>query len=271
MIRAINAGFGEPIGLATLGEMYARGIRHIRQGLVKAPGADHGPGVAAPVSAAQIDIMAQELVDAGMTALWIGTLESLPYAPEGSDVELMNEPNLHGWTPDAYAALVRRAVAIAADRGLTLWVGSVSNTGEREQAWLTDVLRRVPEVGALAIHRYPRRDQLPTRGQDGYGSRAEEHQRLMALIHGRRFRMTEFGFHVAPYRVISWWPWWVKQRSEMEQQAFAEYEFTWWEEAGAEAAYWYQLNDGPENKAIARYGARRFDWTWRPVADAFGG
>jgi hypothetical protein len=258
MEPGLQAGFGDPLGAPLLAELRERGVQMVRADLQY---------VVRPETATSL---IAELLAAGVRPLLIVRPEQTSWLPAepALDIELLNEPNLAGWTPERYAAAACVAYEELAVRH-RLWIGSVSNCSKQALAWLTRVLARAPLGAGVTVHRYPRNGGRPGDGQEGFGSRLAELAAVQRVVGGRAWGCSEFGYHTGPQQT-GWWFWRRRwQWTEAQVAAFAAMEWQFWQQAGAEFAVWYQLNDGTTADPIDRFGIRRRDGSWKPVADTF--
>ena len=89
----------------------------------------------------------------------------------------------------------------------------------------------------------------------------------LAAIGGRRFAITEIGFHTAPYST-GWWLWKKRgQRTDQDVLRFLAREAGIWLAAGADYVVCYQLQDGPGTGWLDRYGVRTVAGSWKAQAD----
>ena len=190
-------------------------------------------------------------------------------------VEVLNEPNVgNQFTPDTYVEHALPIIEAALTRGLTPWVGGIYNTHKESQAWLAEVLRRLPDnlqVG-VTVHRYPWGStwQSPAKG---FATREAETVALLQVIGDRPFGVSEFGF--TEERLCKWRFSWRFPFLRRECQEWSSHdvltlirqEFAWWESYGAQFAVVYQLNNGPIGSA-EQYGMRTFpEGLWKPQAE----
>lgn len=259
------AGFGEVIPDGDFSLLHDLGVQSVRTDLTLSPSEDARRRAVAQLEeawAARGQVLPFYVCDVG----------HLDLLPAGATAELLNEPDLHGWTPARYAARANVALLLARARGITLYVGSASNCSPDRQDWLRRVLALVPTATHVSVHRYPRKHtQSPMVPHVGFRSRPAEVEALRRVVGARTLAMTEAGWHLAPFRT-TWWPW-VKPRtlSEDEQLTYAECELGLWREAGAPVAHLYQFQDGPSGAPIDRFGMRARDMRLRRVAEVFGG
>lgn len=258
MQRGLQAGFGDPLGAPLLADLRGRGIDLVRADLQHVTQPETAGGLIA------------ELLDAGVRPLLIVRPEQVGWIPAGTtlDLELLNEPDLAGWSPEHYATAICVAYAELAGRH-RLWVGSVSNCSRERLAWLARVLPQVPGNLGVTVHRYPKNGGRPSEGQTGFKSRLAEFEALRRIVGARPWGCSEFGYH-GGLQQTGWWFWRKRWRwTEAQVAGFAAMEWQFWEQAGAAFAIWYQLNDGPASDPIDSFGIRRLDGSWKPVAETF--
>ena len=80
--------------------------------------------------------------------------------------------------------------------------------------------------------------------------------RLRAIVGTRRLACSEVGYSEAEWTAVE-----VACNMAFERQFFTDH--------GFDFVSGYQLNDGPEPDSPERYGFRRLDGTWKPVASTF--
>lgn len=268
MVKGICAGFGLPVAHEMSG-LAALGVRAVRQGLMPAPAADIRPGEPDRCDPQHVQRILAEFVDAPCWPLWIATPGTLRYVPDGHQCELLNEPNLSGWTPEAYAGALNRALDEAEARGLTIWVGGIANLSRTDLDWLARVLQLAPRTTHVAVHRYAGPGHRFEQAKDGFTSRDEEMWRLGDVLAGRHYLVSEFGAHMAK-ETTGWWLWKrTHQLSEAGQADYLRREFAFWGEWGAHAAFVYQLADGPSTARLDQYGIRTFNGRWKASSKVF--
>jgi hypothetical protein len=109
--------------------------------------------------------------------------------------------------------------------------------------------------------------EQPSRPHAGFASREEETNWIRATTGGRPFAITECGWSTAP-RCWGWWIFRQCRRWTDDQVLLAAVdEYALWKDAGAELMVLYQINDGPSDTRLNRYGIRRADGSWKPVAE----
>ena len=104
----------------------------------------------------------------------------------------------------------------------------------------------------------------------GFANRDAEWARLQSIAGGRPVACTEFGHHTARREVPASWP---HAQETAVGQTVAEhitFDLTYFRNRGCLLAAVYQLNDGPTDTPIDRYGIRRADGTPKPAAAAIG-
>lgn len=204
-----------------------------------------------------------------------GQVRELGSLLAGADVELWNEPDgaVDGKiAPSDYAARVPDFVAAATEVGATPWIAAVSNLHRAGLAWLKQMFASLPpgiDCG-VTIHRYPAGRSWDT-PHEGFGSRDEEIAALREIIGGRRWACSEFGYHTASQirtRLLprnfpgNEWRW-----TDEEAATHVRQEWRFWAEHGAEFAVLYQIIDGQTDTREDRFGIRRLDGSYKPVAD----
>jgi len=244
----LQVGFGDPIGpvLEDLGKI---GISIIR---IDVQDCD------LPTTTA----LAQEVIDAGLQPLCIiSRAEQMAACPQGSLIELGNEPDLEheGWTVDSYLAAARACVALALEHDRRLYLGAVSNLNARGFAFLRSLpwMEWPPQI-CCSVHRYPEGNS-PHTPHTGWASRDAEVATLKQIVGARPLAVTEVGYHDGPEGSSEGQ---VADNLAWERQFFSGHDF--------EIVSAYQINDGPaDGEPINHYGFRRANQTWKPVAFAF--
>jgi len=241
----LQCGFGEALGMYTLLAVRREGFTVVRLDLQQA-------------SFTQTTAFAREAVDAGLTPLCIiRTPEQLLYLPRGAWAELGNEPDLgNGWTVDTYLVAADRAVDIARQADLRLYLGAVSNLNKRGLAFLQRLPWRAWPSARCSVHRYPN-GHLPTIPHAGMASRDDEVRRLRAIIGADRgWIVSECGYHEHEWTADE-----VALHMAWERRFFAQ--------QGCELVVAYQIGDGPSTDYRDHYGFRGLDLAWKPVSKAF--
>lgn len=259
MKRYLQAIFNEPISHDDLRLIRSLGFDGVRVDVQKM-----GSGT-------DVRMLLLDVEGAGLEALVVvrdaDQIYELPYP---THVELRNEPDLEGPAPPDYHALIEPAARVARERGHALWVGVVSNLNDRGFRYLRTLVEcGLPDDAGVSVHRYPT-GKGPWVPHDGFASREAEVLELRNLVGwGRRLGLTEFGYHTAPRRSSSWWGRLLGRKERWTDAQVAEYvawEFRFWSQQGAEFATLYQINDGPTDTPIDRYGIRASDGHMKPVA-----
>lgn len=281
----VNAGFGELIGHQGVAAIRQMGLAGVRQGA--SPATD--PNV--------LRLLLRELAAAGLKVVWLlggGRL----VAPDGSAwsprdlsahaetildlaaaerlpreslwLEVTNEPDLahpdYANAPER-AAEAAWAVADAVQGDVPVIAGSISNLNRRGLAYLAGMQRAgLPPQVVVGFHRYPHRDG-PWVPHPGFHSRSDEWRAFREIVGARRVACTEVGHHTAERT----WGLFGCHRVRLTDAQAAEH-LLW--DLGAfsagrvELVAIYQLNDGPTNQAIDRYGLRTVDGLLKPQAEA---
>jgi len=251
MRTGIQTHFNARIDAETLSQLKALGY-----GLCRVDAQESTPALAAQ--------MAQDVLDHQMVPLVIvKTVEQTVQLPEETQVEILNEPDLNGPTPDVYADLLWD-FAIHAREDLQLWGPVISNLNTRGFAYLREVLATgdLPSRLHISIHRYG--DNTFFTPHTGATSRHDEVSQLLTMTKNRPFGVSEFGYHQSPER--KWYQWRARRLTDAQMAERIQQEYDFWAAHGAEFAVLYQLNDGPSTRLGDRYGIRRFDGSWKPSA-----
>lgn len=258
MIRGLQAGFGELLGASTLAALKGIGVQLVRLDCQ----------ASSPMAAGAL---VREVLEAGLVPYPIvREAAQLHYLPTGTNVELMNEPDLNGPTPAVYESAVHAISRHAEGAGLHLWAGCVSNLNARGFRYLREAgIDEWPASVAVSVHRYPNGD-TPTTPHSGFRSRKHEVETLRALIGTRPWGVSEVGYHTG--NRAGWLDRLLgrkRQWTDDQVAAHVAWEWAFWAEMGATGAVLYQLNDGLTSATLDRYGIRRLDGTWKPVAATF--
>lgn len=288
MLLGINAGFGAPIAFE-FPNLTPRGFTVVRQDLrahfdndrLRALVQEFAGAPVAPlfllagghidtpegdrVEPHEIAALGQRVValaaEAGLTNYWI---------------EVGNEPDLahvdYRTRPADFAIAVQQtfdAVRAAGFLGPVV-SGGICNLSRASLNYLERMLNQgLPADVVVGFHRYPK-GLTPENPQDGFSSRGAEWQELQRLANGRAVACTEVGHHTAPreYRLWGFIP--MRRRvSDEDVAAHVVFDLNYFKSRGCLLTAVYQLNDGPSNDLhLDRYGIRRQDGTWKPVAAA---
>lgn len=189
-------------------------------------------------------------------------------------VELGNELNIPGRGHPAVAA---RAYGLAfagiecacrvIDPGVQLVTAGVFGLSQASIEWVRQVAAIVSPLAIVGFHPYREKNSDgPWTPWSGYRSRAGEFAALWNAAGGRRLWATEVGWHTAPERS----GWWIfsktSQLSDSQVLLNLRAEAGLNAQAGAEVTTVYQLNDGPTNTGIDRYGIRNAAGAFKPQA-----
>lgn len=265
----LNAGFGEPLGAEAIGLISALGYDGVRQdvptpwaapGLVRefAPGPLHLlPIFVVGGLARQPGAEIVETARATAQAVRVWQIQ-------GAAIEIGNEMDAAGWDAREFGALVAaaREAVMGEHADVRVVSGGVTNLSKTALDWLGRAAPDIPADVVIGYHSY--RDD-PARPKEGFRSRVEEFDRLREIAMGREVWCTECGYHTARRKAC------IGTRRGLSDEQVAEYvrsEISLHRTAGAGAFVLYQLNDGPSNEAIDRYGIRRRDGTLKPVSRA---
>ena len=251
LLCGINAGFGEPIAHEVAGLREHR-YTQVRQDL---------QFITDPRTVA---MLRSDVQNSRIRPLWIIREPQAGLMLTGDRVELCNEPNLNGYTPEVYAALWNRTAPALLSRKVVVFAGSISNLDQHGLHWLRRAWRCMsPKPTHVSVHRYPENRGF-LQPHKGFVTREEEVDALRQIVGNATIAVTEFGYHTGRRTWRGFWP--LRPWSDTNVMGFALQEWQFWSDMGVESAYIYQLNDGPTNSAINRYGVRRLDGLWKPVA-----
>lgn len=272
MIRGLNAGFGHPIA-HEFAELTRRGVQKIRQGLLPAESgfANQVPGGPESIrNSAYSASLVAEFNGQSIGAYWLTDIEAMVDLPDNAEAGLLNEPNFHSWTAEAYGDYCNQALDRLGDnpRRITLFGGSIGNMSTKDLDWLKTAVKRAPRLPGVEFHWYPKEDdQEPWRPTPKNKTIKDQFIRLREAADGRRIVCGEFGIHMAPM-TRGFWIWKKTTRlTEMQQRDRLRWMFDTMEDEGVEAAYVYQLNDGQSDDGHGRRGIRTVDGKWKAAAD----
>jgi hypothetical protein len=254
MLRGLQAGFGEPLGATTLLNLSALGVDGVRL--------DCQTLLATPTQQLVKEARAFNLIPLPI----ISRPSQLEVLPPGTNVEFLNEPDLNGPDPESYRLRLMELVPAAEKAGVRLWAGSVSNLNARGLGYLAATR---PDTWPASVHVTVHRYQTGANHLSPHAccrSRGGEVINLRRIIGARPFGVSEFGYHTARR-----WRWGIipVRFSDAQVADMVAWEWKFWEGHAARFAVLYQLNDGPTTAAIDRFGIRRTDGTWKPVAGTF--
>jgi len=147
-----------------------------------------------------------------------------------------------------------------------VFTGGITNTSDVALEWLDHALGAAPALpGAVRIAFHSYRSN-PDAASHGFQSRADEMRELRTIVGSRTIACTEVGYQTASKRKCLG----IKTAGLSDQQVFeyAKAEDAFFNAIVCEYA-WYQLNDGPSDTPLDRYGIRRFDGTLKPVSQTW--
>jgi hypothetical protein len=182
-------------------------------------------------------------------------------------IEIGNEPDIadrgYSHRPGDFADAVRQCHLVARSLGWhgPIVSGGVANLNRRGLAYLATVVPRLPDDVIVGFHRYPPAGRGPLAPHDQFRSREDEWRALLDVVEGRAVACTEFGYHTATEPD-------GHTRTDAEVAESVLWDLAFYDERAVPVACVYQLNDGPTDTWIDRFGVRAFDGTWKPVADA---
>lgn len=190
-------------------------------------------------------------------------------------IEVGNEPDIghvdYATRPADFADAIRQTHLAVRGAGFpgALVSGGVSNLSPGRLDYLQQVVNAgVPLDAVIGFHRYPH-GLGPEEPHPGFATRDAEWTRLQAIAGGRQVACTEFGHHTAKRKYLFWG--FIPLRKRVSETKVAEhvtFDLTYFRDRACVLAAVYQLNDGPTDTAIDRYGIRRSDGTGKPAAAA---
>lgn len=190
-------------------------------------------------------------------------------------IEVGNEPDIghmdYASRPADFADAIRQthlALRTAGFRGSVITGGLSNLSPERLKYQEQVVAAGIPLDVVIGFHRYPHRlgPEVP---HPGFASRDAEWARLQRIAGGRAVACTEFGHHTARREYLFLGV--IPRRKRLSDDKVAEhiaFDLAYFRDRGSLLAAVYQLNDGPTDTAIDRYGIRRADGTPKPAAAA---
>jgi hypothetical protein len=292
----LNAGFGEPVGRTSLRFIKDIGFAGIRQDI---------PWGAPPEYREEL---LHELADAGLGAILIimgnleycngGEIKKLPENWRPSGIQIADYAR--DVSIQAAGYLKRWYLEIGNEPNLENHGGDLAKDPKRFGRWLHTVSRKVWEAipdaqiisgGVCGLHRRsldylekalsvftePLDERMiigfhPYRPEKSFEESREDIEenlgRLRGMIDGRRFAVSETGWHSAPQRWGTWPCTHEVQWNDEQIAGFVEWDLDFWQRAGSELYCYFQLNDGPnENDPEHCFGIRDMEGRAKPVAD----
>jgi hypothetical protein len=194
-------------------------------------------------------------------------------------IELGNELNLAGVAPTDFGAFVLDSYTKLRDLGYRgeIWSGGLSDCRQSMLDYLTTAgVQEWPSDLGCAMHRYPEDPwtQDPTIGQGPTRSAWDKRERwreqadLMALLGNRPLAITEFGYHYELQHRGHGERREATQLTEAQGAARLACDLWWFSQMNVQLATMYQWTDGDPadfNQAIARFGIRKSDGTFREL------
>jgi hypothetical protein len=264
MKRCMTAGFGGTLGPQLLAEIKARGYQMVRNGDFDA-------------DAARLRELTEDIWNAGLTACISCTTEQIALMPLGVHLEVWGsrsqiidgkEPNGHVLATEYAQALNAVAKDIGGRRAWACLTGLDADS----LAWATAVCKELDPAYGISVHRYPPGNAFRWDASI-WGGRGTEIVNLRHAIGNRPWMVGEWGWDQGPRK--HWYDYLLFRHTHLTDaqiDVILETEWTYWEQAGAEFACLYQLNDGnPRCKRHPQYAAdgingygRRFpDGRWK--------
>jgi len=191
-------------------------------------------------------------------------------------VEVINEPDLFGFPgePEKAGVLFNGIHEILRFylKEIVILSPSVSNMHQNGFTYFRRMRNRMETWRNfdIAWHRYPP-GRHATTPHKGFENREREVEAIKELL-DKPIWITETGRSQVLRKKKSFPFCFMMEEillSEGEQTAFAKDEYSFWKGMGVEAVNWYQINDGPNDQVLDRFGIRRFDGTPKDIANAF--
>ncbi len=203
---------------------------------------------------------------AAMTATVVQTAQAAGLTDYA--IEIGNEPDIacagYAHHPADFAEAIRQCLDAAVTHGFQgpFISGGIANLNNRGLRYLAHLLAAgsmpLSEV-VIGFHRYPEAGRAMLAPHDQFRSRTDEWDAFHQLVGTRPVACTEFGYHTANATPIT--------LTDHDVADAVLWDLTFYEERGALYAVVYQLNDGPTNTWIDRYGVRTVEGTWKVVAE----
>lgn len=290
----LNGGAGRPIGLELLTWLREFGVKGLRQDIPVGCPDDHLAKLVGEVSAAGMlgvfivagwmkwgegnyreeKISLETVIDESeRVAEAVKEFDAL----ETSWLELGNEPDLtagYDKDPERFATAVTQGVVHGRSvaPGARFIMGGVSNLNRRGGfRYLERVVKAgLPKQLIIGVHPY-RSDVRPWEKFGGWkGGLEQAAQALSEVVAGRPVAVSELGWHTATQEKRFLWKKRTWAWTDEEIAEFFRWETEFWMGRRADPFVWYQLNDGPNDEALHRFGVRYMDDKPKPVLFEFG-
>lgn len=282
MWLGINAGFGAPLGPA-LDFIESVGFHFVRQEFRPDANDRHLTALLSEFVGRRTKLLA--LLGGGTNRTPAGgRIEPQVFASLGARVvhvaaalgvdpivEIGNEPDIghagYASRPADFAAALSLTHAAMRQDGFRGAVvsGGISNLSRERLDYLAAVVRAgIPPDFILGFHRYPHglSAQVP---HPGFANRDAEWNRLMDIAGSRDVACTEVGHHTAPRGRRPLGLFGRRHRLTAEEAARdLMFDLEFFRDSGCLMTAVYQLNDGPHDRPVDRYGIR--DVAGRPKA-----
>lgn len=182
-------------------------------------------------------------------------------------IEIGNEPDIacagYSEHPEDFAEAIRQSLEAARGAGFLgpLITGGIANLNNRGFRYLATMLSApsMPDDVVIGFHRYPEAGRSMLAPHDRFESREDEWQMLREIVGLRPVACTEFGYHTAQARPLT--------LSDEDVADAVLFDLVFYEDRGALLGLVYQLNDGPGDDWMDRYGVRTTAGVWKPVAE----
>jgi hypothetical protein len=282
MWLGINAGFGAPLGPA-LDFVESVGFHCVRQEFRADAGDRHIASLVSEFAGRRTKLLA--LLGGGTNRTPSGRrIEPQVFATLGARVvhvaaslgvdpivEIGNEPDIghpdYASRPADFAAALSLTHAAMRRQGFRGAVvsGGISNLSRERLDYLAAVVREgIPPDVILGFHRYPRGLSAEV-SHPGFADREAEWDRLLDVAGSRDVACTEVGHHTAP-RGRRRFGLFGRHHRLTAQEAARDlmFDLEFFRDRGCLMTAVYQLNDGPGDQPVDRYGIQ--DANGRPKA-----
>lgn len=271
----LNAGFGDPLGTELFGELRRLGFDGIRQDVLRLDRVEELVRDAAAGAGDAWQPFVIFVVEWGaVTAELAVAVAQFAHGriPEFA-IEVGNELNIPDPNtgrapvkPTVYGHAfneIRDAIHLI-DPTIHVVTAGISSLSKDSQRWLA----AAPILGPAVIGYHDYRtddDPRPEAPQKGFGSRDMEFDNLRRLAGPRPIWNTEVGWHTA-VRKRGLWGMKKYRVSDTEAASYLVREADLTRKRGSDVMVVYQLNDGPKDEPLHRYGIRDFAGNWKPQA-----
>jgi hypothetical protein len=205
---------------------------------------------------------------ASITAMVIGAAQAAELTQYA--IEIGNEPDIavpgYSEDPRAFADAVSECLTTARGLGFTgLFIsGGIANLNNRGFRYLSRCCQTRPAWPppdlVIGFHRYPEAGRGPLAPHDRFKSRSDEWRTFKGIIGDQPCACTEFGYQTSPGEPLT--------LTDDDVAEAVLWDLDFYATRKALMGCVYQLNDGPGDSYLDKYGVRYLDGVWKPVAEA---